>query len=558
VARKKQERSQFFLKYQRDVRLDKNADLFMAFQFKNAAGEKKRILTQRSNIGHVDRVVDELNNAGAILPTDPKAAKALIEGLVHAGPRFRNLHVTERVGWAEGDQFVFPDKTLSSSGISNVRHRDGYLIGAMPDCRGTLRGWRTAVSPLFDMSHFSVFAVGLGLSGPLLNLLPARSGLAFQLTGDSGVGKTSLLVIAESVVKYSHPEAVRTLNSTPTFFEEVGWANCDGFVGFDEFGAAVGAGTALSELISDIAFKMRDGKGRDRGKAGAKGTGQSGLRFRVVTLTTAEKSLEEMAGKPRGEGEVIRYIQIFLPKKEEKGIFGSSPFEVTLDEKARDEFLSRLVTQLESNHGVAHRKMASALVKNREHWSEKIRRWMDELDRQLSSASFARVQSRYRTAFCTVYAALMLAAELKIIELPPDRIEQSVLSVYRCSELQGGQQRQGEDLISKLVNLLDEPQNCEHTEKGGVRSNPTAWAVMRTANGKKCCFVDPQGLSLALGTDVAQRIENILLARQIQIRDPRGKSRQQVAGTGLGTSRRPRLMVVDMDRLRSAAELRSP
>ena len=97
----------------------------MAFQFKNAAGEKKRILTQRSNIGHVDRVVDELNNAGAILPTDPKAAKALIEGLVHAGPRFRNLHVTERVGWAEGDQFVFPDKTLSSSGISNVRHRDG-------------------------------------------------------------------------------------------------------------------------------------------------------------------------------------------------------------------------------------------------------------------------------------------------------------------------------------------------------------------------------------------------------------------------------------------------
>lgn len=188
--------------------------------------------------------------------------------------------LVDRLGW-HGDAYLLPAGAIGQNHESLEFTNHGAELPSV-ETAGTLKDWQTHVGAYCPGNDRLTLCVCIALAGPLLHLLGLESG-GFHLYGESSGGKTTHLQAAVSV--YGSPKLVRSWRSTDNALESIAAAHSDGLLALDEIGMC------SPRIIGETVYMLGNGAGKAR--ANDRGNGKPVRRWRLLFLSTGEKTLEQ-------------------------------------------------------------------------------------------------------------------------------------------------------------------------------------------------------------------------------------------------------------------------
>ena len=188
--------------------------------------------------------------------------------------------LVDRMGW-HGDAYLLPMGAIGDATEALEFTNHGAELPSIEEA-GTLADWQTHIGALCPGNDRLTLSVCVAFAGPLLHLLGLESG-GFHLYGESSGGKTTHLQAAVSV--YGSPKLVRSWRSTDNALESIASAHSDGLLALDEIGMC------SPRIIGETVYMLGNGAGKAR--ANDRGNGKPVRRWRLLFLSTGEKTLEQ-------------------------------------------------------------------------------------------------------------------------------------------------------------------------------------------------------------------------------------------------------------------------
>jgi len=224
---------------------------------------------------------------------------AFMEYLLEHQPR-RTIATTNRPGWHESGVFVLPNRIIGGDG---VRYQ---TVGRTPNLYtsgGSLAQWQTQVAALCLGNPVLTLAIGCALAGPLLSLVGVNGG-GVHLVGDSSSGKSLAQLIASSV--WGDPGVfAASWDMTKGGLEIEASSRNDTLLCLDEIKRAD------PRRVQEMAYALANGQGK--GTMTREREGRAKLTWRLLTLSSGERSLSEHAaigGNPAHAGAELRMVDV--------------------------------------------------------------------------------------------------------------------------------------------------------------------------------------------------------------------------------------------------------
>lgn len=245
-------------------------------------------------------VMCELASKGlAIAPGN--FARQMMQTFLKVWPAEQRARCVRSLGWF-GGVYVLPDSAIGEAG-ERVVFQNGQALESALSQTGTLAAWRESVGRLAAGNSRPVFCLSLAFAAPLLELSGVDSG-GFHLRGESSKGKSTAGIVAASV--WGNPKTyVRQWRATTNALEGLAQLHNDGLLVLDEINQAKEA------EIGEAAYMLANGQGKSR--AGRDGATREAARWRLLFLSTGEKTLAAImaaAGKETTAGQEIRMVDI--------------------------------------------------------------------------------------------------------------------------------------------------------------------------------------------------------------------------------------------------------
>lgn len=456
----------------------------------------------------------------AALPTDASQALAVVNRAIAKGPARANGKLTSRTGWYPATSptaFVLPGRTIGDTSVMHrARFKDSGLTTAGAAC-GSLKGWRKGLTVPCRSSAYLIFGISLALAGPTLLYYPSRTGLLFNLAGETGTGKTLILRAMQSAMKRAADNDLTSMELTAPGLEMQALEHNDLFMCLDEFGAALSTPKLAASLINRLAYITREGRGKTRSRLGQKAMGYDHANWATAVMTSSERSLEQLMGDEKREaGAQMRYVDIPVPNRNAFGAF--PPVQVDGKEKSitTKKLLKLTGRAITENYGWALPAFIQALLTDTSNAS-KICRYMKEFSSALHDRNPAQ-QQRYSEGFAKVYAAGRLAAELGIAPFDVEQVTNAVILLFdRSALVQTDSLAQRDLAIAALKTLGADAARCPVAQKGkpidNSAGNVIAARIMR--QNKDYLFLMPDGWKAIIPAPV--RRDALTFLRQADI-----------------------------------------
>ena len=203
----------------------------------------------------------------------------------------RRITLADRVGWLDSARFVLPSRTISAADAEAVHFQGVPAALCFGQC-GRLDRWQVEVAGRAIGNRLLMFALSVGLSGPLLRLGRADGG-GFHIRGASSTGKSTLAVAAGSVWGGGGPLGFATTwKATANALEGVAAGHSDSLLVLDELGLCDPSETGT------VAYMLANGQGKARARQD--GALRKRAEWRVSVLSTGEIGLGDHMrnGKP--------------------------------------------------------------------------------------------------------------------------------------------------------------------------------------------------------------------------------------------------------------------
>lgn len=313
---------------------------------------------------------------------------AFMEYLLDQQPR-QNIATTSQPGWHESGVFVLPNRTIGGDG---VRYQTAGRTPNLYASGGSLVQWQELVAFRCLGNPVLTLAIGCALAGPLLSLVGVNGG-GVHLIGDSSSGKSLAQLIGASV--WGNPGVfVASWDMTKGGLEIEAASRNDTLLCLDEIKRAD------PRRIQEMAYALANGQGK--GTMTREREGRAKLHWRVLTLSSGERSLSEHAaigGNPAHAGAELRMVDVNAG---------------TRTHRAFDDL-----------HGMAgedfHRALTVAASRNFGHLGVAfVERLTAGNDRDGLLESFARVRAQFAVASAQAgrvadrFAVIALAGEMAI------------------------------------------------------------------------------------------------------------------------------------------------
>lgn len=212
--------------------------------------------------------------------------------------------ITDVAGWHD-DAYILPNgdiigdnERLYFSGKIGYNKRIGYKSG------GSLEEWQEQIGRYAVGNSRICLMLGAAFAAPLLGLLNLDGGI-LHIFGQSSSGKTTIQRIAQSVWGHGR-DTGENWNTTPYALLNNAAARNDGLLALDEMGE-----DATGKAVDQSIYTLANGKGR---ALGAKdGGNRAEIRFRTLTVSTGETTLESHLskhGKITMAGHMVRCLSI--------------------------------------------------------------------------------------------------------------------------------------------------------------------------------------------------------------------------------------------------------
>lgn len=333
--------------------------------------------------------------------------KRLYEYLMSASPE-RLMRCVSSTGWHDG-RFVLPDITYGPQVGEEI-----IVQGSSSEnpfrTQGSLEGWQDQIGRLCEGNSRLALAVSAAFAGPLLHLFGHESG-GFHFTGNSSVGKSTLLMAAGSVCGGGGQTGfVRTWRTTDNSLEAVAPAHNDALLCLDEIGQVA------PNVAAGIAYMLANGQGK--GRACKDGSSRLMHSWRVIFLSTGELTFEQKVREEKNQrfmaGQSVRVVDI--PADAGVGLGAFENLHGFRDGKSFSEHCNRAAM---AYYGLPFRRYLELLTTDRDHFKEKASVWLRRFEAEACPPHADGQVKRVANRFGLLVAAGELATEMGILPWRP-------------------------------------------------------------------------------------------------------------------------------------------
>ena len=339
---------------------------------------------------------------GVIIAPDGRA-RNLLQSYLMSYPTDARALCVDRVGWHD-NIFVLPNKQIGQHENNElIVYQATQGVDSNYQSNGTLEQWQNNISIPIATHSKLVVALSSAFAGQLLAPLEQQNGAGVHFKGQSSKGKTTALYVGCSV--WGKPSKYhKTWKSTGNALEHTAYMHNDGFLALDEIGEV----TNPKEL-GNIVYMLANGKGK--GRMTKQITAKPSYEWKVIFLSTGEKSLKEImqeSGQKTKLGQEIRLIDIDISNCEH-GLFDQVDFAESAAKQSR-----LLVERSNQSYGVAGMAWLEYLTSDKESTINQAKKLLEQYNLELVAGHSQGHIVRVANAFALIAAAGELATQAGI------------------------------------------------------------------------------------------------------------------------------------------------
>ena len=342
---------------------------------------------------------DFLENLGAMgyVVDSDSGMKLLVKFLIatyHKELDRKHLAVlADQTGWTDDGRYVLPDKVYGEGDELVPVILKGYEHYRQ---KGTLEEWQSEVASLAEGNPALEHALAASFAGILLKPFGFTTGIIYHYVGESSIGKSTTLRMANSV--WGAKEQIKPWNSTVNGFEGMLAPANDNLAVLDELNEV-----SSRQNLLNIVYPVANGRGKVRMNANCELREQR--TWLAVVLSSGEKALSEtMAslGQKPTAGALQRMPAIPVAKEMIRDLHGEPDSGALVD---------RIGSVTQHCYGTAGRAFLERLTAdgcralNEAKESERLEAYCTELLEGLNADTQVKRTARH-------FALVMLAAEL--------------------------------------------------------------------------------------------------------------------------------------------------
>ena len=310
----------------------------------------------------------------------------------------KSAMIYAQLGWRNETEFVLPDQVLSAGRSEHVTPSRN-IINALSwsEPRGDLKTWKQ-VATVYNRPGAEAlqFGFGIGFAAPLFQFTN-YSGMLVSMVGEKGCGKSSAMMLANSIWGHKTFGWVDSQHDTlKAFYNKLGvLKNLP--ASYDEI-------TNLEpDLISDLCYSVSKGQGRQRLERDGSAKENFGA-WQTMMLTTANTSLHSRlsVAKADSSAEAVRVFEYYVPS----GLLNKAQADRAFDE-------------LNRHFGLAGPVYAAELVRDPVRARNLVTEWMHTVEQQAGVTSGERFWS---AAPACVLAGFQIANELNLTQVDLQRL----------------------------------------------------------------------------------------------------------------------------------------
>jgi hypothetical protein len=319
----------------------------------------------------------------------------------------------------------------------------------------------------------------------------------------------------------------------------------------DEIARMMGSQSERRKMLKEVTHKMVGGGGRQRSDKAKQDSTLADLRWRVMSLWSGENSLDpEFLGGVRERGELVRLIEIPVPKPGSSGIFdrlGDSQLSAIGLAKITEEAIKK-------NFGHPIRAFIEHLVSDPEKYGRRATQLLERFLEKVSAGNDPWTR-RFATKFAVVYAAARLAAELEMAPWPKTHPLKCVKRLYnKARALVVTPEEALQDLLARLARNASSTRRFPVVAKGKAlpaHLTKVAWGVRgKSYDGIPVVAVSTDRVDgLVRPAHYANRVRELLSERGYLVRGKEGRRVRQIQVQGFGSTEKPYFLCVRLDRL---------
>ena len=273
-------------------------------EIQTSDGTDKKLCVYMKDTAGRDHVRALLLDNGLEINHSSRVGGLLMEYIQSGGPDDSFFLCLNQVGWLK-DAYILPDVHFGPE-LTEKIHFVSDAVDNYHNCAGSLEEWQEQLGQYCRGNSLLVLLTCYALTGPLLKRCGLEGG-GLHVFGSSSSGKTTMALVAGSVCGGGGQRGfLRQWRATHNALESTASLHNDNFLILDEISQALG------ETVSQVAYMLANGQGRDRLKADAsrRKTYRWLLNFLSTGEVTINDKIEENGKHTALTGQEVRVIDL--------------------------------------------------------------------------------------------------------------------------------------------------------------------------------------------------------------------------------------------------------
>jgi putative DNA primase/helicase len=273
-------------------------EFFAVIKYRDIYGAMRRVELPLADLNDLKGMRKQLTNAGAYFSEDDDQNLEALRALRNSLDTAAKWVFAPVVGWyADGYcHFVRPKRVIGGL-LDDVKLRPPRTLGTHARAIGTLgthKGWVEHVAGPAKHSSQMVLAICASFAAPLLKIVDMSS-FAIYLTGASKMGKSTVTVVAGSVIGFATEDDLPNFRTTDAAFGEIPREFNDSVIPLNEFGLLKGSANERRQRQRELAYGFAEGRGTTYSKFVPIEKSDKGSKWHSIIIANGEETSDEVA-----------------------------------------------------------------------------------------------------------------------------------------------------------------------------------------------------------------------------------------------------------------------